>query len=326
MSITDYTKYYASEDFDPEDLEFYDWFDQQSPIYVITYDNVNGIPTNPRIATDADGQQIKSNKGLCLDLLREKGYGEFQGHCQHCGQGLRYCVIYRNIHNGEHIVVGETCAEERMGLTLDAFRKRQEQAVLQRAATIAWQYEQHSLWMEEDPTRQELIDWLVEQHSDFFFSVYAHYRVNGKISGKQEETLRRIRQEHEEKVQTKNQEMEEKNITPVPTGKGLIITGVVKSVKWQENDYGGSLKMRVEHTDGWQVWGTVPSSIDVITVTDGAEDGHTWQIDLPVGSTIQFTANVAASNDDPGFGFFKRPRQATILDPNLEEGLTLVEL
>ena len=68
------------------------------------------------------------------------------------------------------------------------------------------------------------------------------------------------------------------------------------STKWVENGFGGSLKMLVQHEDGWKVWGSVPSSIDV-----------------DKGSRVRFTATVEQSNDDALFGFFKRPAKAEVL-------------
>lgn len=79
----------------------------------------------------------------------------------------------------------------------------------------------------------------------------------------------------------------------VPTGR-VEVEGTVVSTKYVDNAYGGSLKMLVQHESGWKVWGTVPSSLDV-----------------EKGDTVRFTATVEASNDDPLFGFYKRPTKAS---------------
>lgn len=83
---------------------------------------------------------------------------------------------------------------------------------------------------------------------------------------------------------------------PVPTGT-VTIEGDVVSVKSQENRFGSTLKMLVA-CDGFKVWGTVPSS---------------FGYESPKGQRVRFTASVEASDDDPSFGFFKRPRNAEIL-------------
>lgn len=81
----------------------------------------------------------------------------------------------------------------------------------------------------------------------------------------------------------------------VPTGR-QVIEGTVLSTKWVNNDFGGSLKMLVQHESGWKVWGSVPSSIDVEKDT-----------------RVRFTATVEPSADDVLFGFFKRPTKAEVL-------------
>lgn len=78
----------------------------------------------------------------------------------------------------------------------------------------------------------------------------------------------------------------------VPTGR-VEITGTVTTTKWVDNGFGGSLKMRVESPEGWAVWGTVPSALDV-----------------EKGDTVTFTATVEPSRDDQTFGFYKRPAKA----------------
>ena len=81
----------------------------------------------------------------------------------------------------------------------------------------------------------------------------------------------------------------------VPEGR-LVITGTLLRMKWQEGYYGSTLKMLVQDDRGFRVWGTVPSSLDANR-----------------NDRIQFTAAVTQSDDDPKFGFFKRPTKATVL-------------
>ena len=81
----------------------------------------------------------------------------------------------------------------------------------------------------------------------------------------------------------------------VPTGR-VLVEGTVLSTKWVDNQYGGSLKMLVQNSAGWKVWGTVPSAIEV-----------------DKGDVVRFTATVEASNDDALFGFYKRPTKAEVV-------------
>lgn len=84
----------------------------------------------------------------------------------------------------------------------------------------------------------------------------------------------------------------------VPVVEGRYeIQGEVLSVKFQESQFGGSLKMLVA-VDGYKVWGSVPSDLY------GVERGD----------RVAFTATVEASGDDASFGFYKRPTKARRLD------------
>lgn len=55
--------------------------------------------------------------------------------------------------------------------------------------------------------------------------------------------------------------------------------------------------MIVKTDAGWKVYGTVPGSIDAKR-----------------GDHITFEAQVTVSDDDPKFGFFKRPTKAKIME------------
>lgn len=80
--------------------------------------------------------------------------------------------------------------------------------------------------------------------------------------------------------------------------KGYALVGKVVSTKWQSSDYGDTLKMLVKATEGFKVWMTVPSGLDVET-----------------GDQIEVTVTVEASDNDEYFGFGKRPSKARVLAP-----------
>jgi hypothetical protein len=89
---------------------------------------------------------------------------------------------------------------------------------------------------------------------------------------------------------------EEAEARPVPTGR-IVVEGEVLTTKWQDSSFGGTLKMLVKG-EGWKVWGSVPSGLR----------------GLEKGDKVRFTATVEASEDDPSFGFFKRPTKAEVLE------------
>jgi len=68
------------------------------------------------------------------------------------------------------------------------------------------------------------------------------------------------------------------------------VSGTVISTKVVSTNFGSVLKCLVELPTGAKVWGTVPMSAD-----------------SQKGSKVCFVATFEPSNDDPTFGFYKRP-------------------
>ena len=79
-----------------------------------------------------------------------------------------------------------------------------------------------------------------------------------------------------------------------------LIAGTILSTKRVEGYAYNQwiLKMLVKDDRGFKVWGSVPASI---------------YADAEKGTRIQFNASIQASNDDPKFGFFKRPTKAVTI-------------
>tara|TARA_R110002012_G_scaffold278068_1_gene465623 strand:+ start:293 stop:799 length:507 start_codon:yes stop_codon:yes gene_type:complete len=89
---------------------------------------------------------------------------------------------------------------------------------------------------------------------------------------------------------------------PVLDGRQTVI-GHVITTKWVDSQYGGSLKMLVRDDRGFKLWGSVPAALGY----SGSER------ELTKGDRISFTATLEQSNDDPKFGFFKRPTKAELI-------------
>ena len=87
---------------------------------------------------------------------------------------------------------------------------------------------------------------------------------------------------------------------PVPTGR-VAITGTVLGTKVTATRFGPVAKMLVQDEQGFKVWGSIPTSLP-----------------SPKGRTVTFMAAVEPSDDDPKFGFFKRPTKAEFTD-SIEE-------
>jgi hypothetical protein len=118
------------------------------------------------------------------------------------------------------------------------------------------------------------------------------------ISEKQENFLKGLI----EKIDTREQrqaewkakrEEELANAEDCPTGRITIIGTIVK-LGTKSNGWGSREVMTVKAEEGFLVWGTCPSEL----------------YDKERGDTVVFKATVTPSENDPKFGFFKRPAVA----------------
>jgi hypothetical protein len=80
-----------------------------------------------------------------------------------------------------------------------------------------------------------------------------------------------------------------------------VLTGEITKIAWKSNDFGGAWKITVALENGTKVWGSLPSALE--------PEGDVQDL---VGKTITMTATVEAGDDDPTFGFFKRPVKGSI--------------
>ncbi len=78
------------------------------------------------------------------------------------------------------------------------------------------------------------------------------------------------------------------------------IIGTVISTKLQNSEYGPQAKMLVEEITGNRLYGTVPTRL---------------RARVEAGERVRFDAEIKPSDDDPHFGFFKRPTNAELLAP-----------
>lgn len=90
----------------------------------------------------------------------------------------------------------------------------------------------------------------------------------------------------------------------IPVGdKRMTIAGVIISAKIAEGDWGNTIKIVIEHADGWKVWGNMPRELADFDEPESHK-----------GQRIQLDAAVVVSDTDPKFGFFKRPTKAALIE------------
>lgn len=217
--------------------------------------------------------------------------------CGHCGTAIRYGALMVRDDVKEFIFVGEQCLDNRfMSLTKDQFHALRRQAKLNservKKADLVAQVLANNPGLEQAlTTDHHIVD-----------DIAYRLRNTGSISAKQIALVFKIQKQEAERAE-RRREQEAKAAAllaagvQVPEGR-VTVTGTVLSKKGQDTAYGFVVKMLVESDEGWKVWGTVPRSI---------ED------DVERGVTVTFTATITRSDDDPVFGFFKRPTNPAVL-------------
>lgn len=83
-----------------------------------------------------------------------------------------------------------------------------------------------------------------------------------------------------------------------------VLEGEITKIAYKTNDFGGAWKITVALDNGTKVWGTLPSALE----TFGWDEEQTV-----VGRRVRFTGTVEVKDDDPTFGFYKRPSKAEYL-------------
>ena len=87
------------------------------------------------------------------------------------------------------------------------------------------------------------------------------------------------------------------SIPPAPAGR-VEIEGEVISRKFYENGFGGTIKLIVRADAGWKVFVSEPSNVHA-----------------EVGCRVRMTCTITPTDDDPTFGFGKRPTGASLIHP-----------
>ena len=256
-------------------------------------------------------------------FIGEIDLGRACDHCQFCGHLIRYQEIIRDKNNNQ-FVVGNECIYKHgdSGMVSLVKQAKKERAAKQKRAKI----EEKRKLLEEELQRQRdanggLTDFEVnankikQLHIDSFFA--ANEGIEDAYNwATQDPSAWHVAKDIANRV-TMGQTLSEKQITtirnsyarslkpeiiksPCPSGKHKIV-GEIISISTREGFSGyGYVKTRVcmlvEDANGFRVWGTAPSSVDVAK-----------------GDIIQFTANIEPSPKDEFFGFYKNPSNPQVL-------------
>jgi hypothetical protein len=219
---------------------------------------------------------------------------EHGGTCDCCGAHAVYLATFHHALTNTYINVGEECANklhmgegERFAKARKAAKgareaiagKRKAEATLSSLGlSQAWALfndkERASFY--EETTVCDMVRNLI-RYGDMSEKQIAFMRsLLHKITNREEIAAQR--------------EREKEAALPCPTGR-LQVTGTVLTTKWSDGTYGSVLKMLVKTTEGYTLWGTVPSAFEV----------------PERGTVVTFKATIEPAKNDPKHGFFSRP-------------------
>jgi hypothetical protein len=195
----------------------------------------------------------------------------------------RVCFDCNGVGSTSHLVSSARATARRQAREAAAAAARAEAYVAEQAAKKA---EADAKRAEFAADHGDVVDWITANagRSSFAESLADTLDEYAGLSEKQVAAVRRIIADDETK-------------SPVVEGR-VVVNGEVLSVRWVDNAYGSTRKMRVRDDRGFTVYGTAPAALD----------------DAETGSRVTFTATVTASDDDETFGFFKRPTKAALVD------------
>ena len=258
----------------------------------------------------------RAARAKVVNMLVDRGFrfDASSGQCAHCGHALRYAALMtRVLPDGRKVMVdiGEQCLDNRFDLDRDEFQRLRKAASLnskRRAASamftelaadhawIAWALDA-DLSAIGGATRQwesvEILGDLLEKARRYGSLSDKQHAFGERLVGRLTEAMARLEQRKSE-----DQALIDSGVA-LPIGR-VEIEGEILSLKVVESMYGEALKCLVRADAGWRVWGTVPRALA------GAVER---------GDRVAFTATIAASDDDPLFGFYSRPTKARVSVP-----------
>lgn len=213
-----------------------------------------------------------------------------KGTCDHCGAWFLYGCAYKNVDSGEVAIVGHICAANYLGLTGHEYRDKRLREAVKRVRSRAKADARYVLLA---PNRRESLEF------DHYISrdLKRNFRKWGALSLKQWALAKKLPADAARREAAKAAEPVAKPLPDELLDGRATFSGVVLGTKYEENMYGTTLKMLFLDDRGFKLWGTVPAALD------GGK-----------GDRVKFDAAAEASNDDPCFGFFKRPTKAETLE------------
>lgn len=213
-----------------------------------------------------------------------------KGTCDHCGAWFKYGAAYENVESGEVAITGHICATNYLNLSGSEYANKRLREAAKRARSRA---EADRKFAALAPNRREAL----ELDHGISRDLKRNFRKWGNLTKRQWELAKKLVKDDARYKAEKAAEPEPKPLPEELLDGRATFTGTVLGTKSEEGFYGYTLKMLFRDDRGFKLWGTVPSGLDA-----------------GKGDRVRFDAAASASNDDPCFGFYKRPTKPETLE------------
>lgn len=300
--------------------------DVHAPVNLVTEDyDYFGSYDNGTASEKPDYLAFRQLRAAYLGIQASGVYGDSNQKCDHCGAFIRYGAILLHTPTSTYITVGETCLDNRFELATADFQALRKAAALNRErrslaqrveefcqdnpvavwATYAYNMQDGGLTYEvtddfdgQTYTRGGMAEY-IKAGKAFYILGDLGYKLGryGSLSPAQVtlvgKLLDQISERYERQVRWDADKAAAKaDAQDAPEGR-VRVTGEVVSTKWVENDFGGTLKMLVKADEGYTVWMSVPSSLD-----------------LAKGDRFTAMVKLERAKDDSKHAFGSRPTKA----------------
>lgn len=265
---------------------------------------------------------------------------KWPGQCDCCGARYKFGATFHTETTNTYISIGSICAGKmNMGnpAAMKTFREQvntwklhQERVAKARAyLTTVGLVAMLDIFLTPPAKTQDVLEYGLMQN--IYASREREYEERtlvdmcGKVIGwgnelseKQQAFARKLLQKIADRPRIEAERAaKDANRQPIPAFiKRATIEGTVISAKVVEGDYGTSIKIVVEHADGWKVWGTACTELTeaISEFSDKSWLPESERAELLKGKRVRFDAAITVSDNDSKFGFFKRPTKASLLD------------
>lgn len=262
----------------------------------VSFQYYGGSDLGAIMAMKAERERFNAHMAQTGGRFSQHDHG---GICHICGcSNISYASVFYHRPSNSYIITGEDCAQKlemSVGGDWSAFRR----AIGNALEAIAGKRKAEQILKDKGLERCWAI-YLGDGDTALYVGGYEHFEENtvrdivsklvkyGSVSEKQEAFMRSLLAKIDNRPAIEAQrKAEAEAAAPCPSGR-VVVKGEVIALRVQESSFGTQTKILVKADEGFKVWGNRFDNVEK-------------------GARVEFKATLEPSNDDPKFGFFKRP-------------------